>query len=75
MEFAVAENASANPSIMVITVTKRTVHFFHLKHNARRMQIRLVLQDLICSDVNIMFRLQVETWFVILTINMKVLLY
>ena len=67
VEFAFAVSASANPSIMVITVTKRTVHFFHPKHNARRMPTRLVSQAFICSYVIIMFRLQVETWLVILT--------
>ena len=67
MEFAVVVNASANPSIMVITVTKRTVHFFHPKYNARRMQIRLVSQAFICTNVIIMFRLEVETLLVILT--------
>jgi len=67
VEFAVAVNASASPSIMAITVTKRTVHFFPPKRNARRMQIRLVSQAFICSHAIIMFRLQGETWLVILT--------
>lgn len=40
VEFVVAVNASVNQSIMALTVTRRTVHTFLQKPNARKMRIR-----------------------------------
>ncbi|KAJ7371338.1 hypothetical protein OS493_026437, partial [Desmophyllum pertusum] len=52
VEFAAAVNASANPSILVITVTKITVNIFHQRHNARKMQIRKSVEVLTEGRVN-----------------------